>query len=90
MIKISFKQECLQGKRGSLNIDKTVQGAVGKKCLPFFVSCSFCRGRTTTLVMSVNILGLCRAIFYHTSATGDAQSLAFAANLVFNGKNLIF
>jgi hypothetical protein len=40
--------------------------------------------------MSVNILGLCRAIFYHTSATGDAQSLAFAANLVFNGKNLIF
>jgi len=32
---------------------KTVQGAVGKKCLPFFyLSCSFCRGRTTTLLIS--------------------------------------
>jgi len=40
--------------------------------------------------MSVNILGLCRAIFYHTSANGDAESLALTANLVFNGKNLIF
>jgi len=55
-----------------------------------YLLCSFCRERTTTLVMSVNILGLCRAIFYHTSANGDAESLALTANLVFNGKNLIF
>jgi len=56
----------------------------------FYLLCSLCRGRTTTLVLSVNILGLCRVIFYHTSATGDAQSHVFAANLVFNGKNLNF
>jgi len=74
-----------------LNIDETVQGADGKKCLPFFyLLCSLCRGRTTTLVMSVNILGLCRTIFYHTSSPGDAQSLVLVADLVFNGKNLIF
>jgi hypothetical protein len=36
--KISFKQECLQGKLCSLNMDETVQGAVGKKCLQFFIS----------------------------------------------------
>ena len=40
--------------------------------------------------MSVNILGLCRVIFYHTSATGDAQSPALAVNIVYNGQKSNF